>query len=85
MLVDLAADPGAGGATILDTRANGSTRLSTFKISPSGDVVKRLYALPYPIPGDRDDPWRTGLFHNSHHSEEELECHDSPALPPLSR
>jgi hypothetical protein len=61
VLIDLASDPGAGGATILDTRANGSTRLSTFKISPSGDVVKRLYALPYPIPGDRDDPWLTEL------------------------
>jgi hypothetical protein len=61
VLIDLAADPGAGGATILDTRANGSARLSTFKISPCGDVVKRLYALPYPIPGDRDDPWLTEL------------------------
>ena len=54
VLVNIAGDPGASGATILDTRANGSARLSTFKISPSGDVVKRLYALPYPIPGDRD-------------------------------
>lgn len=61
VLVDLAGDPGTSGATILDTRANGSARLSTFKISPSGDVVKRLYALPYAIPGDQDNPWLTEL------------------------
>jgi hypothetical protein len=61
VLADLRSDGTAGGATTLEATSRGLPQLNTYKLDPAGHVVKRQCALPYPIPGDADDPWRTQL------------------------
>jgi hypothetical protein len=61
VFTDLRGDPSAGGASVLETLRTGRARLSTLKLDPAGHVVQRQCALPYPIPGDADDPWRAEL------------------------
>ena len=61
VLADLRSDGTAGGATTLEATCRGPRQLNTYKLDPAGHVVKRQCALPYPIPGDAGDPWRTQL------------------------